>query len=183
MQNKFYGSKLNTILLFILIILMIWALIFMYKNKDVCYSIKDNKNMSSYFESDLGYQDSELKKDKAKDDLIEGNKDDLIYFSINPGDGLIGSLNAVGTVKGGYFFEGNILVNILDKNKKLLKAGHGTAVSNWMTSGEVNFHTFIDFSEGLPPHDGGEAYIEIKNDNPSDDRSKDKSILIPIFLI
>lgn len=52
-----------------------------------------------------------------------------------------------------------------------------------MTSGEVNFHTFIDFSEGLPLHDGGEAYIEIKNDNPSDDRSKDKSILIPIFIL
>src|ERR1035437_7681479 len=38
MQNKFFGSKFNTALLFILIILMIIALKFMFDNKEVYFS-------------------------------------------------------------------------------------------------------------------------------------------------
>ncbi len=53
MQNNFFGSKLNTVLLVILIILMIIALRFMYKNKETYFpSLGQQKittnNLNSY---------------------------------------------------------------------------------------------------------------------------------------
>ena len=109
---------------------------------------------------------------------IEGNKDDLISFSVSSGDAVSGVLNFSGTVKGAYFFEGNIGVAILDGNKKLLKQGHGDSTSDWMTTGPVSFAGAIDLT-GLPP---GPGYIEISNDNPSDRRDLDKFIYIPIII-
>jgi len=111
-------------------------------------------------------------------DNILGNKDDLISFTILPGTKVHGILSYRGTIKGGYFFEGNILINILDSNKKVIKASNGIAKGDWMTSGEVNFEGNIDFT-GLPK---GSAYFEIHNDNASGLPVNDKSILIPIVI-
>src|SRR5258706_16150493 len=52
---------------------------------------------------------------------ILGNKDDLISFSIWPNSKVHGVLSYRGVIKGGYFFEANILINILDANKNVLK--------------------------------------------------------------
>jgi len=109
---------------------------------------------------------------------IEGNKDDLVFFSVAPGDTISGILNFSGTIKNAYFFEANILVNILDQNKKLLEVGHGTATTEWMTSEPVSFEGSIDLT-GLPT---GPGYIQIANDNPSDRRDLDKFIYIPIVI-
>jgi len=109
---------------------------------------------------------------------VLGNKDDLVSFSIAPGAFVSGNMAINGTVKNAYFFEGNILVNVLDANKNLLKTGYGTATTDWMTSGPVSFKADIDFS-GLSV---GPAYIEIHNDNPSGLPENDKSILIPVII-
>jgi len=109
---------------------------------------------------------------------ILGNADSLVSFSISPGQEVSGEIVATGTISGGYFFEANVLVNILDKDKNLLRAGNGTAKTDWMTSGPVGFDTVLDFS-GLKK---GQAYIEIHNDNASGLPENDKSILIPIVI-
>ena len=109
---------------------------------------------------------------------IEGNTNDLVAFSVSPGDKVSGILSFSGTVKNAYFFEANIGVNILDENKKLLKAGHGTATTEWMTSEPVSFSGSIDLS-GLTP---GPGYIQIQNDNPSDMREYDKFIYISVII-
>ncbi len=83
-----------------------------------------------------------------------------------------------GIVKNAYFFEGNILLNVLDQNKNVLKTGHGSAITDWMTSGPVSFQGIID-TLGLPT---GAAYIEIRNDNPSGMPENNKSILIPVVI-
>ena len=49
---------------------------------------------------------------------ILGNKEDLISFSILPGSKVHGVMSYRGTVKGGYFFEANIL--IAEKKNSLL---------------------------------------------------------------
>lgn len=103
---------------------------------------------------------------------------DLIGFSIMPNTKVHGILSYRGTIQGGYFFEANILINILDKNKAVLKASNGVAKSDWMTSGPVDFEGNIDFT-GLP---AGPAYFEIHNDNASGEPENDKSILIPIVI-
>lgn len=166
MQNNkywFFGSKLNTVLLLILIILMIFALRFMYKNSET---------YMPYLSED---QEIEIPENP-----ILGNKDDLVFLSIVPNTKVSGILNLEGEIKGGYFFEGNILVNILDKDKNILKQGYGTAITDWMTIGPVSFTADVDFT-GL---EKGQAYLEIKQDDPSDGESGKpiKSILVPVII-
>lgn len=109
---------------------------------------------------------------------ILGNKADLVSFSISASSKVSGIMNVTGSVKNGYFFEANIILNILDSNKNILQKGHANATSDWMTSEAVSFSGNIDFSN-LPK---GPAYIEIHNDNASDLPENDKSILIPIII-
>ncbi len=103
---------------------------------------------------------------------------DLSAFSIMPGTKVHGILSYRGTISGGYFFEGNILINILDANKKVLKNSNAVAKTEWMTSGPVDFEGNIDFTNIAK----GPAYIEIHNDNASGLPEKDKSVLIPIII-
>ena len=162
MENNFFGSKLNSVLLLILIILMVVVLWFMFQNKETYLpkSIKDNNNENVIR-------------------VIEGNKDDLLSLSILPNAQVSGMLNLSGEVKGAYFFEANILVNILDNSKNLLKSGNGQAVTDWMTVLPVSFTANLDFT-GLPL---GPAYLEIQNDDPSGgEAGPAKKILIPIII-
>ena len=113
------------------------------------------------------------------DTKILGNSKDLVSFSVSPGDSVSGILNVTGSVQGGYFFEANIQVNILDSNKKLLRAGNGNAKTEWMTSDPVGFDAVLDFTKLHK----GPAYIEIHNDNPAGpNEGVNKSILIPIII-
>jgi len=108
-----------------------------------------------------------------------GNKDDLMAFSIAPGTKVAGVVSYRGEVKNAYFFEGNILINILNLNKKVLKSSNAVAKGEWMTTGPVNFEGNIDFT-GLPK---GPAYFEIQNDDPSNgEGGPAKKILIPIII-
>lgn len=109
---------------------------------------------------------------------IEGNAKDLVSFSVLPGQEVFGVLNVAGAVQGGYFFEANIILNILDEDKDLLRQTNGNAKTDWMTSGPVGFDAVLDFS-GLK---NGLAFIEIHNDNASGLPENDKSILIPVII-
>jgi hypothetical protein len=113
------------------------------------------------------------------DTKILGNSYDLVSFSVDPGDKVSGVLNVVGSVQGGYFFEGNILINVLDLNKKVIRKGNGNAITDWMTTDPVGFNAAVDFNN-LPK---GGAYIEIRNDNPgAPNEGINKSILIPVII-
>lgn len=170
MKDNFFGSKLNTFLLLILIVLMVLALIFMYKNQSTYLPMlqeKQSRGFGAMGPENVGQMSNVL-----------GNKDDLVAFSIMPNTKVHGIVSYRGIVKGGYFFEGNILINILNSDKKILKASNAVAKDEWMTTGPVNFEGNIDFT-GLKK---GSAYIEIHNDNASGLPENDKSILIPIIV-
>lgn len=108
---------------------------------------------------------------------ILGNKEDLLSFSVKPGDTVSGILNLSGTVKNAYFFEGNIGIGLLDANKNILKQGNGTAISDWMTTEPVTFTATID-ATGL----SGKGYIAIQENDPSGGEAGVPSeILIPVF--
>ena len=156
-MNNFFGSKLNSILLLVLIILMVVAIKIMRQNPD------------TYFPS------TEVAAPVVE---ILGNKNDLVSFSIKPGAKLFGAVSYSGAVKGGYFFEANILVNILDANKKILKMGNAMATTDWMTAEPVSFEGAIDFTNLAK----GPGFIEIHNDNASGLPENDKSVLIPIII-
>ncbi len=168
MQDKFFGSKLNSVLLLILIILVAGAIYIMLQNKETYLNIFG-------ISPDPGSGEQEPVQNK---DGILGNKDDLISFSISPYTKVHGILSYRGVIQGGYFFEGNILINILDAKKNILKKSNAVAKTEWTTSGSVNFEGNVDFT-GLPK---GSAYFEIHNDNASGLPKNDKSILIPIII-
>ncbi|OGI59767.1 hypothetical protein A3F19_01040 [Candidatus Nomurabacteria bacterium RIFCSPHIGHO2_12_FULL_37_29] len=162
-MNRFFGSKLNTVLLVALIILMVIALKVMFKNKDTYIN--------------------PLFTDKTEEEIntvgMLGKKEDLVSFSIVPGAKMPNSiLSYRGEIKDGWFFEGNILINILDKDKKVIKASNAMAKTDWMTAEAIEFEGNIDFT-GLPK---GPAYFEIHNDNASGLPENDKSILIPVVI-
>ena len=171
MQNKFFGSKLNSVLLLILIILMVITLYVMFQNKET-YLPKFQKQVPVVIDNTQEEIPANVRNE------ILGNKDDLISFSIWPNAKVHGVVSYRGVISGGYFNEGNILINILDINKKVLKNSNAMTKSNWMTADPVPFEGYIDFTD-LPK---GNVYLEIHNDNPSDIREYDKSILIPIVI-
>ena len=166
--KKFYQSGLNTALLIILIVLMMIALNFMFKNK------------STYVDPILG----DKTEDKVNEYTLDksqmlGKTEDLISFSIASGTKVPkGILSYRGEIKGGWFFEANIQINILDANKNVLKASNAVAKTDWMTAEGVEFEGNIDFT-GLP---AGPAYFEIHNDNASGLPEHDKFIQIPIVI-
>lgn len=110
--------------------------------------------------------------------VVSGKAEDLVSFSLSPGATVSGSFTVTGVVRNAYFFEGNILINILDADKQVLKKGRGTATSDWMTTGPVSFTAVIDVT-GLQT---GNGFIQISNDNPSGDSTKDRSIYMPVII-
>jgi hypothetical protein len=156
-MDNFFGSKLNSVLLLVLIILMVVAIKIMLKTPD------------KYFPS---------REDVTPSVEILGNKADLVSFSVLPGSKVSGLVAYQGVIKGGYFFEGNIIINVLDANKNVLKRSNAMSTSEWMTAEPVSFEGKMDFI-GLAK---GPGFIEIHNDNPSDMREYDKSVLIPIVI-
>jgi hypothetical protein len=170
MHNNFFSSKLNTILLSILIILVIIALRFMFQNKETYIPVAGNKGAVEVIDTTMLILENK--------EQILGNKDDLISFSVLPNTKVRGILSYRGVIKGAYFFEANILINILDANKNVLKRSNAVATTDWMTSEPVSFEGNINFTD-LPK---GPAYFEIHNDNASGLPENDKSILIPIII-
>jgi hypothetical protein len=161
MKHKF--SKLSKVLIMVIIMMSI-VIVFLYTKKaDAPIVTNDGKIIEPV---------------KSINDEVLGNKDDLLAFSIAPGTKVKGVVSYRGVIKNTYFFEANILINILDLNKKVLKASNAVAKGEWMTSGPVNFEGNIDFT--LLPK--GQAYFEIHNDNASGLKENDKSILIPIII-
>jgi hypothetical protein len=158
----FFGSKLNTALLLILIILMVIALRWMYQERE------------KYLPN------AQIQSSTNLEPQIEGNKEDLVSFSIKPGQEVSGKVHMTGTLSGGYFFEANVPIAIVDADKKLIFQWHGQGTTDWMTSGPVSFYTDFDFTK-MPK---GKAYIKITQDDPSGGESGRpiRSIFIPIVI-
>ena len=164
--------KVTHILLVIIILLFIIGVYVFAKKANAPVTVNQNQNIKTPVVVDTTMP---LLEDKTQ---ILGQKDDLISFSILPFTKVHGILSYRGVIKGGYFFEGNIVIKILDVNKKVLKTSNAVAKGEWMTAGPVNFEGNIDFT-GLSK---GSAYFEIHNDNASGLPKNDKSILIPIVI-
>lgn len=175
MKKKHSGLKVNrhktkAILLIVLIILIVFTFTFAFlKSRYSKAELIQNKNIEII--------DKTMPEVSDKGSIL-GNKDDLISFSIIPGAKVNGLVSYRGSIKGGYFFEGNILINVLDSGKKVLIKSNAVASTDWMTEKPVEFEGYLDLSN--TPN--GKAYIEIHNDNASGLPENDKSILIPIII-
>ncbi|MFA6397904.1 MAG: hypothetical protein WDK96_03640 [Candidatus Paceibacterota bacterium] len=103
MQNNFFGSKLNSILLLVLIILMVVALVFMYKNKELYLQtffpsneqitpenlVVDQNNKSNNVSEVLReYKNDEIglsfSYPASCGEIKTGSKKDSLFFSAGP---------------------------------------------------------------------------------------------------
>lgn len=155
-------TKLGKSLLILVIIIILVIILFVLQKK---ISIIDS---------------SPILEENSNPEIMEilGNKDDLVSFSVLPNSKVSGIISYNGTIKGGYFFEANILINILDINKNVLKSSNTMATTDWMTADPIDFEGSIDFTNLKK----GPAYFEIHNDNASGLPENDKSVLIPIII-
>ncbi len=175
MKKKHLGLKINrhnakAMLLVALVVLIVFTFVLAFlKSKISNTGLADDKKVEII--------DKTMPK-VENPGLIQGNKDDLISFSITPNTRVSKVVSYRGVVKGGYFFEANILVNVLDLNKKKVIQSNAIATTEWMTAGPVDFEGYLDFSKAPK----GNGYIEIHNDNASGIPENDKSILIPIII-
>lgn len=110
--------------------------------------------------------------------VISGNVNDLVSLSVLANQIVSGNMVLNGVVKGGYFFEANIVIKVIDMNNNVLLTTFGTATTDWMTANPVSFTTNVNFT-GLPT---GPAKLVIENDNPSGDPMYLKQIFIPIII-
>lgn len=175
-------KKIKTILI-ILAIILLAILLWWFFAVDKKTSNEGNNWEKYPLNLTIGYHICENKYEadclqKEEYEKVTGDKESLLAFSILPGGEVSDNIIIQGWIKNSYFFEGNILVNILDSNKKNIKQTHANSVTEWMTDGPVEFQGEVDFSY-LPK---GNAYIEIHNDNASGLPENDKSILIPIVI-
>jgi hypothetical protein len=109
--------------------------------------------------------------------LMSGDVASLVSFSVVPNTKIVHGAQIIGSLKNSYFFEGNAVGKLLDKNKKVLKTFGITATSNWMTTGPVSFSFTYDTASGPV----GPGYIRLQNDNPSGDPAKVKYVDIPVI--
>lgn len=119
-----------------------------------------------------------LKPDITPDEGLNllGNSADLVEISITPGDVVTNGDIISGEVQNAYFFEANAIGMLISANAGESVTFPITATEDWMTTEPVSFEFTLD-TTGIPT---GPGYIRIQNDNPSDDRSLDRYVDIPV---
>lgn len=162
-------TKFGKLLFSIIFIIVLSVIIFFLQKKYVVLAPQITENNEVI--------DKSMPPLDNKDQLL-GNRDDLISFSIEPNSRVHGIISYRGIIKGGYFFEANILIGVADINKKIILQSNAMATTDWMTAGPVSFEGNINFGS-LPK---GSAYIQIHNDNASGLPENNKFILIPIVI-
>jgi len=94
-----------------------------------------------------------------------------------PGATLVSPAVVRGQARGGWFFEGEITLQLLDGERNVLARGFATAQANWMTNGFVPFEGTLTFESRAGVTEG---VLVVKNNNPSDNRDLDEAIAIPV---
>lgn len=170
-------SKSGKIIIILAVVFLIGVIVFFFQRKDRVSKVLEVTQNPIEIPTTNSVPTTDVQNPLLVG-ILGDHKDDLISFSILPDSKVNGEVFYLGRIKGGYFFEGKLLINILDSNKKLVKASYAISKGDWETDRAVDFEGTIDFTN-LPI---GPAYFEIHNDNASDLREKDKSILVPISI-
>ena len=159
---------------------------------DTIFKIYNNKDGTYYWfkQGKVGYEFFSVDKDLLKTfkyigwPQIEGNKEDLVSFSIKPGQEVSGKMKVTGAISGLYYFEGSFPVQILDANKNKTSYGPGFATTevDSMTSKPIPFSADFDFSV-IPK---GKYFIKLMQDDPRGESGMgeytSRSVLVPIVV-
>jgi hypothetical protein len=104
---------------------------------------------------------------------------DLIKVGLPYPGAVVGKdFSVIGQARGSWYFEASFPVQVLDKNGNILAQTPAQAQGEWMTKNFVPFKADIK----IPQTYIGPATLILKNDNPSGDPSRDKSVSFPITI-
>lgn len=103
---------------------------------------------------------------------------DIIQIeSPRPGDSVTFPLEITGKARGGWYFEANFPVEILDADGNPLATSYATAQGEWMTNDFVPFTARIEM---LNPPLGEKGELLLKYSNASGDPERDEALRVPI---
>jgi hypothetical protein len=88
-----------------------------------------------------------------------------------------GTLHVSGKARGSWYFEASAPFEVRGQDNELIKQSYITAQGEWMTTEFVPFKGEITFTV---PDGMKSGFIVFRNDNPSGDPSRDKSVSIPV---
>lgn len=86
-------------------------------------------------------------------------------------------LTLTGSARGTWYFEASFPIEVRNSVGTVIATGHAEATSDWMTEDFVPFTATITFP-AQPA--GSTGTVVLKNDNPSGDPARDKSVVIPV---
>lgn len=87
-------------------------------------------------------------------------------------------IQVAGRAKGGWFFEANAGLAVLDANKTPITIGNVTATTDWMTEDYVSFTGKITYPAA---YKGKNGFIQLSNANPSGLPENSKTFLVPVL--
>ncbi len=106
----------------------------------------------------------------------ELEKKDLIkVVHPRPGQKITTPFSISGSVRGNWFFEGNLPIKLVNANGKIVATTNAEALGEWMTNDFVDFVATLKFK---PPY--GKGKIIIEKNNPSDLPENLDKLEIPI---
>ena len=104
--------------------------------------------------------------------------DDMIQVDLPFLGAVVGKeFSVLGVARGTWYFEASFPVVLLDKDGNVLAQGHAEAQEDWMSE------EFVPFKADLVVTNQnyiGPATLILKNDNPSGDPVRDRSVSLPI---
>ena len=82
-----------------------------------------------------------------------------------------------GRARGAWYFEGEIGLKLVDPNYNVIARGFATAKDEWMKKGFVPFEGRIAFQR---PAESNRVILIVSRNNPSEDRSLDAVLEVPL---
>ena len=82
-----------------------------------------------------------------------------------------------GEARGNWYFEASFPIILKNSEGVIIASTNAHATANWMTEKFVPFEASLTFNKQVS---GSSGTLILKNDNPSGDPEKDKSIVIPV---
>lgn len=108
--------------------------------------------------------------------------DDLIAVTAPlPGAAVSSPLTITGKARGSFYFEASFPVMLADWDGKIIAQGHATAQGDWMTGEYVPFTATLTYTTPAPGDpSNNRGTLILKNDNPSGDPARSKTLEVPV---
>jgi hypothetical protein len=102
---------------------------------------------------------------------------EITVSSPTKGQKITSPLTITGSARGPWYFEASFPIELRNSANVVIAQGHAEAQSDWMTTDFVPYKTTLTFP-AQPA--GSTGTLILRNDNPSGDPARDKSVSIPV---